>query len=416
MHEWAGSFGPGEPSHSIMVRFTAINESGVPFLAELLTLAKSHRSIRIALLALAGRLRTTTYSSTVLDSANNEKSQPELWSPKKAALESYHDALIGLRENIACLHIAEASHDVALEVLGSVLLLTIAGFPRNMHAEEVHDWALHVAGMISLIESLDTNITEGTGLGRLVKEMAAHLDIGVFSLGRPGKSRRAWLEWDICPPGTPLELDFSSLEVIVGYPKSQLTIIATVSAVLEVTNLPEPRDGTGSSVPGRIASPTEDTHMQMLNMLEIVLVLWQPPNLPPRISMPVAFALTSAWKIMRKAALLYLWRGGFSTSVFAPIFSDRKDVTAKFIREMLLGFRVLLNLVHEQRITIMNVMSWPLLVVANECGNNPGLQGEILSLLQKMQLCFGIEHLTHFQRCYRNYGGDMSRTVTVLAC
>ncbi|KAJ5302179.1 hypothetical protein N7508_007042 [Penicillium antarcticum] len=108
-----------------------------------------------------------------------------------------------------------------------------------MHAEEVHDWALHVAGMISLIESLDTNITEGTGLGRLVKEMAAHLDIGVFSLGRPGKSRRAWLEWDICPPGTPLELDFSSLEVIVGYPKSQLTIIATVSAVLEVTNLPE---------------------------------------------------------------------------------------------------------------------------------------------------------------------------------
>jgi hypothetical protein len=33
------------------VRFTAINESGVPFLDELLKLAKSHRSIRIALLA-----------------------------------------------------------------------------------------------------------------------------------------------------------------------------------------------------------------------------------------------------------------------------------------------------------------------------------------------------------------------------
>ncbi|KAJ5985029.1 hypothetical protein N7522_012225 [Penicillium canescens] len=394
------------------VRFTAINESGVPFLDELLKLAKSHRSIRTALLALADRLRATVYPSSTFDTVDGEQSQPQLWSPKTSSLESYHDALIGLRENIACLHIAEASHDVALEVLGSVLLLTIAGFPRNMRAEGAHDWSFHVSGMISLIESLDTDVTGGTGLGRLVKEMAAHLDIGVFSLGRPGNSRRAWLEWNICPPGTPCESDFSSLEVIAGYPKSLLTIVATMSAVLEDMNLPDcpaslrtlvrklydatlVGQGTGSSVPGPIATPTDDTHAQMLNMLEIVLVLWRPPNLPTRISMPVAFALASAWEIMRKAALLYLWRGGFCASVFVPIFSDRKDVTAKFIREMLLGFRALLNLVDEQRITIMNVMTWPLLVVANECGNNPGLQGEILSLLQRMQQCFGIEHLTH---------------------
>ncbi|KAJ5753693.1 uncharacterized protein N7511_007846 [Penicillium nucicola] len=406
------------------VRFTAINESGVPFLAELLTLAKSHRSIRNALLALADRLRTTAYSSTALDTINSQTSQPELWSPKTTALRSYQDALIGLQENIARLHIAEASHDVALEALGSVLLLTIAGFPRHIRAEGAYDWALHVTGMISLIESLDTGVTDGTGLGRLVKEMAAHLDIAVFSLGRPGKSRRAWLQWEIYPPGTRCQSDFSSLEIIAGYPKSLSTIIAAMSAVLEDMHLPSCEDslqdivrklydttligqGTGSSVPGPIATPTDDTHRQMLNMLEIVLVLWQPPDLPTRISMPVALSLTSAWEIMRKAALLYLWRGGFCNSVFAPIFSDREDVTARFIREMLLGFRALLNLVDEQRITIMNVMTWPLLVVANECGNNPDLQGEILSLMQKTRQCFGIEHLAHLstllQELWRRY-------------
>ncbi|KAM0544367.1 hypothetical protein ACHAPJ_011826 [Fusarium lateritium] len=334
-------------------------------------------------------------------------------SPATVALRKYQEAVVNLREKITQLHSAPTSYDDVLEVLGSVLLLTITGFPMNTLPGQAHDWSFHMAGMISVIQTMDRDVLGSISLGHLVTQMAAHLDIGAFALGRLSKSKRAWLEWGICPPGTPRGADFSAIEVIVGYPKPLLTIIATISAVLEdmnlnsddttsldglVRNLYEQtvgvRDRPGSS-PGnsRRVTLSGDSTADRLGMLEAVLTSSQPPVVPTRISLPVTLALTSAWDIMRKAALLYLWRGGFWSSIMNPIPLQRQQVASKFAYEMVLGFGALLDLAKEQQVSIMNIMTWPLIVVANECGGNPNMQREVISLLQGMEQHFGIEHL-----------------------
>ncbi|KAF4973084.1 hypothetical protein FSARC_515 [Fusarium sarcochroum] len=399
-YQWGGLMLSGTENQDIRLlmrisrlRFTAINESGVPFLTEVLKLSKTYPSIRNALLALAGRFKATTFLGRNSGTAGDQGT---------AALEIYQDVLISLREKIAQLDSVQANHDgVALEVMGSILLLTITRFPKDTRLEQSDDWWFHMAGMISVIQSMDRRALESTNLGRLVMQMAAHLDIGALSLGRSLGS-------------TPPEPDFTPIEVIVGYPMSLLTIIATISAVLEDTKAIGPGtslhalikslydeavNGRGVGASGHALghsatnSATGGSYTELLSMLESVLTLWQPPVVPNRISMSVAMALTSAWDIMRKAALLYLWRGGFCASVFEPLPFNRQQVASRFIHEMVLGFRTLLDLAEGQAITIMNIMTWSIVVVGNECGNNADMQTEIVLLLERMQSYFGIEHL-----------------------
>nr|XP_036589843.1 uncharacterized protein CTRU02_00597 [Colletotrichum truncatum]KAF6801848.1 hypothetical protein CTRU02_00597 [Colletotrichum truncatum] len=383
---------------SSQLRFTAINDSGIPFLTELLPLATQFATIKNALLALAKVLRT-------------DSSRRSVSSSSAVALESYHIALKTLRERIAILDVSEASDADVLEVLGAALLLTIAGFPGS--SQDSTAWSHHIVGLITLIESLGPSAIDATVLGTLVKEIVAYLDISAFSLGRPPKSRNAWLRWHIHPPETPPTDDFTSLEVAVGYPRSLLTIIATLSAIFDGPDedtmpiLSDLLERLYSNSTGGLCQPiwpagSELSHEDgigmspgVFNKLDAALTLWNPPYIPKRLPEMVSIALAGAWEIMRKAALLYLWRGGFRANILAPLPAEKTVLVSKLIREMLFGYRALLTYLENDSITILNVMTWPLVVVGNECGGDHRTQHEVSQLISLIQESFQIQHLSH---------------------
>ncbi|KAM5357743.1 hypothetical protein ACJZ2D_015950 [Fusarium nematophilum] len=404
------------------LRFTAINDSGLPLLEALLPLAEWCRTIRNALLALAGLLRVQMRQESCLIGAGDED---HALQASAAALERYQVALSTLRERVFTLQFTNSCDGDVLEVLGSALLLTIAGFPRTTRPEDSHEWSQHMRGMISLVESLDSSLPAHNGIRRLVEHSVAHLDIGAFALGRTQRSHNAWLRWDIHPPEAPPSPDFDPLEVAVGYPKSLLTIIATASAVLEkpdgdvdpsildlVDRLYQQTHAAGRAA---IAGLSREHALSINNIpsvtlfkLETVLMTWEPPDIPERFSADMVIALTGAWEIMRKAALLYLWRGGFCADTVAPLSTHRQSTASQYIREILFGIRTLLYLYETQSITLINIITWPLIVVGNECGGSTQLQHEVESMLQKIQQRFQIEHLKHLssmlQELWRRFG------------
>ncbi|KAF4450491.1 Xylanolytic transcriptional activator xlnR [Fusarium austroafricanum] len=365
-------------------RFTAINDSGLPFLSELCAIAQKYSSVRSAMLALAGSLRPWIALNAVTSgSAQSPSQRHQAVDLASSALERYQSALQDLQIKISELHVSEANNDDIVELLGSVLILITAGFPSDSRPSQDADWTLHISGIVSLIESLDQNHIQSVYISRLAREIAAYLDIGIFSLGSLGqsRSRRAWLSWNIEPPGAPQQTDFSPMEVMLGYPRSLVTVIASMAALLECKDRGEIDSLVQTTIAGLFeqarqgrddASPPVEqqqrekqaTIEELCTQLETTLTLWTQPVIPSRISIPVRLALTTAWEIMRKAALIYLWRGGFGANVQEQIPSVRANIASKFIREMILSLQALLHMYDEQRITIMNIMTWPTVVIA----------------------------------------------------
>ncbi|KAL5592995.1 hypothetical protein FOBRF1_012097 [Fusarium oxysporum] len=390
-------------------RFAAINDSGLPALTGLCTVAQKYPGIRSPLLALASSLLPLPSSVTTLNTnrgSNERETQSDI-------LEHYQAALENLQRKISELEDAAATHDYTVELLGSVLVLVLAGFPGSIVPSHDADWTLHVSGIMSLIESLDKKAIESALISRLGRAMAAQMDIRAFSRGsslQPEEKVNAWLRWSIEPPDTPPHSDFLPLKVFIGYPRSLITLIAAVSAVLDS------RDDEG--VDELVCDTVQSLHMRacqgrsrgisphsqneftglptserLLSQLETALTLWQQPCIPDRVSTAACLALTTSWEIMRKAALIFLWRRGFGASVRQSLPPDRSTIAIKFIREMLLGFSALFNLYDERRITITNVLTWPLVLVANECSNARELREEVLHLLRGMYERFGIQHI-----------------------
>lgn len=293
--------------------------------------------------------------------------------------------------------------------MGSGLLLTMAGFPRTIQPEETHDWSHHMRGMVSLVESLGPSQIAHSGIVRLLKDLVAYLDIGAFALGCT-KSHNAWLKWDIYPPEAPPTADFSPIEVSVGYPKALVTIIATVSAILEDLDeetLPfvidlvdrlhlKPRFANQRAPAASLLEPAlsiNNISAIIVSKLETVLMHWEHPLIPERFPSHARVALTGAWEIMRKATLVYLWRGGFRANILESFPGHRKSLAQQYIREILFGLHTLLGLWETHSITMMNVMTWPLIVVGNECSNDSQLQHEVEWMLWKLQQQFQIQHL-----------------------
>ena len=401
------------------IRFTAINESGYPLLVALFEAARESPAIRNAMLALAGCLRTATGD----DSHAGDAAPSASPSPAESAAAARYQASLGeLRGKISDFQHGRAAGGDATEILGCVMMLIIAGFPSTVGSAGPGDWALHIAGMVSLVESLDARVIGATAIGRMSRELAAQLSIGAFSLGCQRSLGCAWLEWGIHPPDVPQDPDFSPLEIIRGYPKSLLTIMAALSAVLEqqadgqvdpligdtvqkLYDAARQREGAAVRSPGHgpyatFQSPAW-TSGSLLSMLETALTVWGPPDIPSRMSVGVVTALTNAWEVMRKAALIYLWRGGFGTELTASLSPRNATTTAKYVKEMLLVLRALLHATDEQGITVMNSMTWPIMVIGNESGTSPDIQGEILSLLQGMERRFSMPHLSHLSDILR---------------
>ncbi|KNB20098.1 hypothetical protein FOXG_22750 [Fusarium oxysporum f. sp. lycopersici 4287] len=395
-------------------RFTAINESGLPFLTELCAIARKYPSVRSAMLALASSLRPalSLKSLSSLSAPDHPQHQPS--DLDLSALERYQSALEDLQIKISRINVSHANNDDIVELLGSVLILITVGFPSDSRSTQDADWTLHISGIVSLIESIDQNAIQSAYVSRLAREIAAYLDIGVFSLGSSGQSRskRAWLTWDIEPPEAPQQTDFSPMEVMLGYPRSLITLIAAMAALLDCQDRGEV-DLLTQTIIGKLydracqdseyVTPTTERQVQetrtvfgqLFSQFETALTLWTPPVVPSRISTSVSLALTTAWEIMRKAGLIYLWRGGLKTSVLHQSSTVHARTVGKFIREMILGLQALLHMYDEQRITIMNIMTWPTVIIANECGKDRGLQAEVLDVLRGMYMRFAIQHIKH---------------------
>ncbi|KAL2814184.1 hypothetical protein BJX63DRAFT_431584 [Aspergillus granulosus] len=325
------------------------------------------------MLALAGTLRpraAPTVASTTSGPAHPASlltrtdpyatcTQPASSVPSSALLR-YQSVLADLQHKISTLHhTVQASNDDIVELLGSVLVLVSTGFPSSSGSPaKGADWALHISGHW---------------------EIAAHLEIGAFSLGSVEYKRRngrfAWLEWGIAPPDATaatqgIEDGFSPTEVMMRYPRPLVTITAALSAVLEcqdrggedvdplvhetIMRLYERAcAGTDYYLPsptGRYNHDNPALTEVLLSKLETVLTQWKYPPIPPHLSTQLTLALTTAWEIMRKAALIFSWRRGFLTSVLKPLPSARAGTALKFVHEMLVGLHALLNMYDEQRI------------------------------------------------------------------
>lgn len=400
------------------LKFTAISGFGVPILAELLPLANRCLPVRNALTALAGLMRAQRNRRAVSTLDPEDREIPSRKPLSFAtALERYQIALSTLRQKITTLDCGHTCDDDVLEILGSAVILTVAGFPRTASPEDSHGWSHHIHGMTSLIESLGREQVIRHDFGRLFRGIIAHFDIGAFSLGRSYQSRNLWLEWNIFPPGSTSSSDFSPLEVVIGYPLLLLTIISTISAVVnDADELASPELEQTAKVlyshvqppPGAVHDPNlpglapSDIHIPSTtkSKLQAVLLSWEHTSLPDNMSATTAIAVTGAWEILRKAALLYLWRGGFNADVLGNLTSSRKRAATQLTREILAGLRMLLGQ-YVEGITIINAMIWPLAVIGNECCLVSSLQHEVEAVLARMQADLQIEHLKHLSMVLR---------------
>lgn len=365
------------------LRFTAINGLGIPLLDEVFKVANDHPTIRSAMLALAEDLR------------RGSDVHGEMTAPVR-----YHDSLALLRAKIEQLRCGKASEDEALEAIACVMLLVTAGFPGSQ--DQSCDWALHIRGMATLIELLGQETVQSTAIGRLARDMAAQFSIGLFSLGKRGPLNELWLSWDIYPPESEDGEEVSSLEVILGYPKSLVTILSTISAFLQESSSGNVTLSTRDHVQRLFDKATKGQQLNPLlragglkQMLETCLDRWQPPENLSRLSAAVRLAVTNAWEVMRKAAIIHLWRGGFGADLVSFLPDDKTRQAERLMFEMVLTMRALLSAVDDQRITIMNVMTWPVAVVANEASGNEELQQEVIFLLSGMQRRFSIPHISN---------------------
>ncbi|RAK84387.1 hypothetical protein BO79DRAFT_248215 [Aspergillus costaricaensis CBS 115574] len=404
-------------THCCRRTIVAIGECPQPLLEDILQLASENATILSALLALSARQRLSDEDHAhpnhpARGLAPHAQHSLSCWE----ALDWYQATITKVRATLSRLQTlgSHVSCGDAVEVLCSCELLALFGFP-----EKVHNWSVHVRGMIAFIESLDLELFRTVPLVRNARTIAAYWDISAFALNRPEMSQHTWLRWGICPlprgQGDEFAGDapaaFSPFEVTTGYPETLITVIALVSAVMEDVH------GAGTVVDEWIAcciqdllrntgrgdeTLSADDHDSVslqdcpvsywTSRMHVIIAEWEPPAIPPHISTTLSLALTNAWEIIRKAAHIYLTRGGFATSVYTPRSIQRERINRRFVREMIFGLQSLISLAEEQEITIANAMIWPMTVIGNEICDDRSLQRELVALFHRLQKYFRIAH------------------------
>lgn len=136
------------------------------------------------------------------------------------------------------------------------------------------------------------------------------------------------------------------------------------------------------------------------NGLEAALSAWNPPPLPANMAPLAHLALRLARDSICRAAYLYLWRAyGFRANLLKLHRADRVEKKDAYVREILSNIRGILQMTETQRISIGNVMLWPLTVAACECGETltPSAETEVIELLESMNRLFSMEHVRHLK-------------------
>ncbi|PYI30063.1 hypothetical protein BP00DRAFT_447819 [Aspergillus indologenus CBS 114.80] len=380
-------------THCCRRTIVAIGECPQPVLEDILHLASENSTILSALLALSARQRMS-------DANHARATHPASGgAPHAPPSRSCWAALDWYQATITKTPGSAVSGADAVEVLCSCELLALFAFP-----EHVHNWSMHVGGMIAVLESLDRELVRTLPLVRNARSIAAYWDIAAFALNRPERSQQTWLRWGLGPRprgrghGAAFAGDapaaFSPFEISTGYPETLITVIALVSAVMEDNLL----RNTGRGDETRSAEDHDSVGLQdspvlyWTSRMHVIIAEWEPPAIPPHISTTLSLALSNAWEIMRKAAHIYLTRGGFATSVYTPRATQRERTNRRFVREMIFGLQSLISLAEEQEITIANAMIWPMTVIGNEICDDRSLQRELVALFHRLQTYFRIAH------------------------
>ncbi|KAL2802041.1 hypothetical protein BJX63DRAFT_438254 [Aspergillus granulosus] len=289
----------------------------------MLPLAGTYPSILSALLALAARLRTPSGSERFGSCGPGDDPSPSgTESPSSNALSRHQAAISGIRSKLLHIQTEYTQKGDLEEILAASLLLTIFGFPR-----QINNWSLHVQGMIALIESTDPAMIESLSVARLVRPFAAHNNIYAFSLGRSEESHQAWLNWDLGPQEGITRAAYTPFEITIGYPQSMITLIAIMSGTFEDTRK---YGRLSTSLHARLKHAFESaiatTRLPLLRgsntvatysglswqtMMEVFLESWTLPPIPQHLSFQLSTAIFTACECIRKAGLIYLWRGGF---------------------------------------------------------------------------------------------------------
>ncbi|KAL2817628.1 fungal-specific transcription factor domain-containing protein [Aspergillus granulosus] len=392
--------------HRCQRTLVAIPGYGVPFLRHFLPLAVRSQGVLNALLTLSDRLRLS--DAQVRQSYIHDGNNGFLESAEQTILGNYQEALSRLQSSL--LSVQSGLQDAEEAVALSVILL-IFGFPGH------RVWSVHLNGLIAQIQDPEIPTLDSPSLSLMALNLAAHVDIKAFSLGRAESSQRLWwsgrmhqLEQNVGQQSA--GTSFSDFEVSTGYPESLVTLIALVSAVVEDIYSDRALDPTiepylqsatdnhrtiqhiVADVEFLAASSTQpaDSHLDDVLRTELVIAQWKPPPHPESLAVDTSLALATVWEIMRKSVFIYLWRRGFDTDIRAILSTEYKLRIGRLLREALAGTELVMQAAEQHDITVANALIWPLTVLGNECAWHSTLQPKVLEYFQRLNNHFPIHH------------------------
>ncbi|KAJ5736144.1 uncharacterized protein N7483_001269 [Penicillium malachiteum] len=323
-------------------------------------------------------------------------------------MDSYQQVISNLRSNLFRLQSGQGDIEEAIAVS---MILWIFGLPGH----EI--WSIHLNGLIALLESTPIPAS-GTqiqsNLHQFATMTAAHLDIRAMSVGRRESSQRLWLRWRLCSPDEILSLSveekaFSGWEISSGYPESLMTIIALVSAIVEddfsgkemdsvyreyLEQLAFQTSHAGSGVSPIYGSPmmANTRNAKLIAFMESIITQWKPPSIPDSMPLETSITLTGMWELMRKTALIYLWRGGFEADITVPLPREQEISVNRFTREICGGIEQVIQAAEKFHIPMANSLIWPLAVIGNEASRSPALQAKVREYLERIYTYFQIPH------------------------
>ncbi|KAJ6004978.1 hypothetical protein N7540_012777 [Penicillium herquei] len=348
-------------------------------------------------------------------------------------MDSYQQVISNLRSSLFLLQSGQGDIEEAIAVS---MILWIFGSPGH----EI--WSIHLNGLIALLEStpIPASCTRiPSNLHQFATMTAAHLDIRAISVGRHESSQKLWLRWRLCSPDDILSLPveektFSGWEISSGYPESLMTIIALVSAIVEddlpgkemdsvCTEYLEQLTFQTSHTAGSGISPVYGSPMmgntrnaKLIAFMESIITQWKSPSIPDSMPLETSIILTGMWEVMRKTAMIYLWRGGFEADITLPLRREQEISVHRFTREICGGIEQVIQAAEKFHLPMAKSLIWPLAVIGNEASRSPALQAKVREYLERIYTYFQIPHhkmmATSLQKLWDRASKESSGTVS----
>lgn len=150
--------------------------------------------------------------------------------------------------------------------------------------------------------------------------------------------------------------------------------------------------------------------------LEKSLTSWTPPSISADMSPVHSGALRAAWETMRRAALIFLWRGaGFNSNILFPLSPDREERKDACVREIIADVAMIFFMAREHHLSIGNALLWPLVVVGCECGSyDIDRRNQVMDLLKVLEDHYRMEHVSTVRRLLKSLWEQRSTAILLL--